>query len=181
LPLWSLCNILSDERMGLSFTIAAGPSQRSHSQVRVPWASWLLLCLRFETPPTWRARSLTYIPQEQGGPVIPPGTGVLFSSLPTTRMTTVEVFEPGSTREHRLEDNETRLYTDRVWQKCLLMFIQRQTSNRSQNKQDWCNGGHYSLRRLINGWLGNFGGMKFKDVAMGYMLRKTDARGSASH
>jgi hypothetical protein len=36
--LWlqSLRNILSDERMGLSFTIAVGPHQRSHSQVRVP-------------------------------------------------------------------------------------------------------------------------------------------------
>jgi hypothetical protein len=28
---------LSDERMGLSFTLASGPSQRSHSRVRVPW------------------------------------------------------------------------------------------------------------------------------------------------
>jgi hypothetical protein len=27
---------LSDERMGMSFTTAAGPRQRSHSQVRVP-------------------------------------------------------------------------------------------------------------------------------------------------
>jgi hypothetical protein len=27
----------SDEWTGLSFTIAAGPRQRSHSQVRVPW------------------------------------------------------------------------------------------------------------------------------------------------
>jgi hypothetical protein len=30
-----LYNILSDERMGLSFTIAAGPCQRSHSQARI--------------------------------------------------------------------------------------------------------------------------------------------------
>jgi hypothetical protein len=30
---------LSDERTGLSFTIAAGPHQRSHSRVRVPWDS----------------------------------------------------------------------------------------------------------------------------------------------
>jgi hypothetical protein len=30
-----LCNILPDKRMGLSFTIAAGSRQRSHSQVRV--------------------------------------------------------------------------------------------------------------------------------------------------
>jgi hypothetical protein len=35
---------LSDQRMGLSFTIAAGPRQFSHSQVRVP-----IYCLRFET------------------------------------------------------------------------------------------------------------------------------------
>jgi hypothetical protein len=31
---------LSDERTGRSFTIASGPSQRSHSWVRVPWDSW---------------------------------------------------------------------------------------------------------------------------------------------
>jgi hypothetical protein len=40
LRLLSLCKILSDERMGLSCTIAAGPRQRSHSRVRVPRDSW---------------------------------------------------------------------------------------------------------------------------------------------
>jgi hypothetical protein len=30
---------------------------------------------RFETPPTWRLCSFIYIPQGQGGPVIPPGIG----------------------------------------------------------------------------------------------------------
>jgi hypothetical protein len=60
--------------MGLSFTIAAGPRQRSHSQVRVPRDSWLHLTVRFESPLTWRARPI-YIPQEQGGPVKPQGTG----------------------------------------------------------------------------------------------------------
>jgi hypothetical protein len=34
---------LSDKSTGLSFTIAAGPRQRSHSWIRVPY------CLRFET------------------------------------------------------------------------------------------------------------------------------------
>jgi hypothetical protein len=29
----------SDERTGLSFTIAAGPRQLNHYRVRVPWAS----------------------------------------------------------------------------------------------------------------------------------------------
>jgi hypothetical protein len=35
LQLWSLRNFFSDERMGLAFTIAGGPRQRSHSEVRV--------------------------------------------------------------------------------------------------------------------------------------------------
>jgi hypothetical protein len=34
-------NVLSDERTDLSFTNDVGPRQRSHSQVRVPWDSWL--------------------------------------------------------------------------------------------------------------------------------------------
>jgi hypothetical protein len=34
---------LSDERTGLSFTISAGPRQRSHSGVRVPFDSWPIL------------------------------------------------------------------------------------------------------------------------------------------
>jgi hypothetical protein len=57
---------LSDEKTGLSFTIATGPRQRSNSQVRVPWD-----CLRFETS---------------------------FSSPPKTRLATVEVFDPASSR-----------------------------------------------------------------------------------
>jgi hypothetical protein len=56
---------LSDERTGLSFTIAAGPRQRSHFRVRVPSDSWPYL--------------LSQIPY-------------FFSSPPTTRRATVEVF-----------------------------------------------------------------------------------------
>jgi hypothetical protein len=33
--------VLSEERTGLLFTIAAGPRQRSHLRVRVPWAGKL--------------------------------------------------------------------------------------------------------------------------------------------
>jgi hypothetical protein len=41
---------LSDERMGLSFTIAAGPCQLSHSRVQVPWdLTTIFDCFRFET------------------------------------------------------------------------------------------------------------------------------------
>jgi hypothetical protein len=37
------------ERTGLSFAIAAGPRQRSHFRVRVPWDSWPYFTVRFET------------------------------------------------------------------------------------------------------------------------------------
>jgi hypothetical protein len=41
---------LSDERTGLSFTISAGPRQRSHSRVRIQMGlANIFYCLRFET------------------------------------------------------------------------------------------------------------------------------------
>jgi hypothetical protein len=65
-------DILSDERTDLSFTIAAGPRQRSHFRVRVPWDSRLYFTVSDSKLP--------------------------FLSPPTTRRVTVEVFEPASTR-----------------------------------------------------------------------------------
>jgi hypothetical protein len=58
-PAMSLYNILSDERMGLSFTIAASRSQCIHSRVRVPWdsRSYFIVSdsiLAFLSPPTTR-------------------------------------------------------------------------------------------------------------------------------
>jgi hypothetical protein len=65
--------------MGLSFTIAAGPRQRSHSQVRVPRYSWTHFTLTdSRLPQPGGPGSRIYIPQEQGGPVITPGTGFSF-------------------------------------------------------------------------------------------------------
>jgi hypothetical protein len=58
--------------MGLQFTIATGPRQRSHSLVRVPQIhdhtllSQILDFLKMDG----------YISQEKGGPVIPPGTDI---------------------------------------------------------------------------------------------------------
>jgi hypothetical protein len=65
---------LSVERMGLSFTVAAGPRQRSHSRVRVPWDSRPCVTVSDSRLP--------------------------FSSPPTTRRATVEVFDPTSTRDN---------------------------------------------------------------------------------
>jgi hypothetical protein len=49
--LFSLCNILSDEMMGLSFTIVVGPRQRSYSQVRVLRDSWPHFTDPYSRPP----------------------------------------------------------------------------------------------------------------------------------
>jgi hypothetical protein len=65
--------------MDLSFTIAAGPRLRSNSRVRAPRNSWPCF-----TVSDSRLTQLVgpgpriYIRQEQGGPVISPGTGSLF-------------------------------------------------------------------------------------------------------
>jgi hypothetical protein len=64
----SMWGSLSDERSGLSFTTAAGPR---HSGVRVPWVS----------------RPYFTVPDSQ----------LPFSSPPTTRRVTAEVFDPAST------------------------------------------------------------------------------------
>jgi hypothetical protein len=70
-------NIHSDERMGLSFTIAAGPRQRTHSQVRVPAGLMTTFYrLRFETPPNRRARSPYLYPPGTRGPDYTPGQHV---------------------------------------------------------------------------------------------------------
>jgi hypothetical protein len=78
-----------NERLGLSFTIAAGPRQRSHSQIRVSRGSWP----HFTVSDSW-------LPQPGGpGPrIYIPRHWVLFSSLRTTRRAPVEVFEPTATR-----------------------------------------------------------------------------------
>jgi hypothetical protein len=66
-----MCGALSDERTGLSFTTAAGYSQRSHCRVRVPW----------DSRPYFTVSDLR----------------LPFSSPPTTRRVMVEVFDPVST------------------------------------------------------------------------------------
>jgi hypothetical protein len=63
---------LSDERTGLSFTVAAGPCQRSHSLVRAP----------LDSRPYFTVSDLR----------------LPISSPHTTRRVTVEVFDPASTR-----------------------------------------------------------------------------------
>jgi hypothetical protein len=68
-----LWGALSDERTGLSFVSTAGPCQRSLSRVRVLW----------DSRPYFSVSHLR----------------LPFSSPPTTRRVTVEVFDPAPTQE----------------------------------------------------------------------------------
>jgi hypothetical protein len=77
---------ISDERMGLLFAISAGPCPcwHSHSQVKVPWDSWLhFTASDLRLPPAWSARSpYLYLPST-GWPSYTPGHWVPFMSPPT--------------------------------------------------------------------------------------------------
>jgi hypothetical protein len=59
----------------------------------------IFYCLKFEIPPTWRARFLYLYPPGTGWPSYTPRHRVPFSSPPTTRRAMVEVFNPTSTWE----------------------------------------------------------------------------------
>jgi hypothetical protein len=73
-------------------TIASRPCQSSHSWVEVPQNSRPYFTVWSETPQPGGPGSRIYVPQEQGGPVIPPGTGFHFRRLLTTRRAVVEVY-----------------------------------------------------------------------------------------
>jgi hypothetical protein len=65
--------------MGHSLTIAVVPRQRSHPQVGVPRDSWPHFNVSdCRLPISGGPGSRIYMPQEQGGPVIPPGAGFSF-------------------------------------------------------------------------------------------------------
>jgi hypothetical protein len=83
--------------MRLSFTVAVGPRQCSHSRSESRGRLMTIFyCLRFGTPPTWRVRSPYLYPPAAGWPSYTPGHWVPFSSPPTTRRTAVELLEPAS-------------------------------------------------------------------------------------
>jgi hypothetical protein len=77
---------LSGERTGLYFSVFARYRQRSVSQIWVPRDWWECFIVSiFETPPTWRARSLYLYPPRTGWPSYTPGHwvwGELFAELP---------------------------------------------------------------------------------------------------
>jgi hypothetical protein len=52
---------ISDESTGLSFTVAAGPSQRSHSRIRVPRVSWPYFTVSDSRLPNLEGQVLAFI------------------------------------------------------------------------------------------------------------------------
>jgi hypothetical protein len=84
--LYYLWGALSDERTGLSFIYAAGPCQRNFSRVQVPW----------DSRPYFTVSELR----------------LPFSSPPTTRRVTVEVFHPASKRGLHTSESESYVTTD---------------------------------------------------------------------
>jgi hypothetical protein len=66
----------------MSFTTASGPRPRSHYQVTDPRDSWpYFTVLDSRLPEHGGPAPYIYIPQKQGGPVIPPGIGFPFRRL----------------------------------------------------------------------------------------------------
>jgi hypothetical protein len=66
----------------VAFTIAASPRQRSHSQIREPRDSLSYFTVsNSRLPKPEGPGPRIYIPQEQGDPVLPPGTWLHFRRL----------------------------------------------------------------------------------------------------
>jgi hypothetical protein len=81
LRLKSLCSIVSDDRMCLSFTIAPGPHHRSHSRVRARWDSWPYFTVSDSTLPKLEGKVSYSYPPGRWWPGYIPGTGIPFCGL----------------------------------------------------------------------------------------------------
>jgi hypothetical protein len=91
---WCEAPSLTRRQVRNLLTIISGPCQSSHSWVRVPQNSWPYFTVSYETPPTWRSRSLYLYPPGTGWPSYTPGHWVPFCHL---LWLTGEVLEPAST------------------------------------------------------------------------------------
>jgi hypothetical protein len=121
--------VFSDERTGLSFTVAAGPRHRSHSRVRVPLDSWPYFTgLDSRLPQPGGLGPLYLYPSGTGWPNYTPRHWVFFSSRPATRRATVEVLEPASMRVLLLPPRTTVckslkiIQTLRIWERNTLGY-----------------------------------------------------------
>jgi hypothetical protein len=91
---------LSDERKGLSFTIASDPRQRSLFVYDARWTHDHVLLSQVRDSRNLEGHVPYLYPPGTGWPSNTPRHWVLFLSLPTIRRATVEVFGPASTRDN---------------------------------------------------------------------------------
>jgi hypothetical protein len=98
--LWlqSSCNILSNERMGLSFTIATGLASAVILGSKSCGTHDHILLSQSRDFPNREGEVPIFISPGTGLPSCCPRHWVPFSSPPTTRRAIVEVFEPAFTR-----------------------------------------------------------------------------------
>jgi hypothetical protein len=90
--------------MGLLFTIAAGLRQRSHCQVESRRAHDQILLSQIRDSPKLESQVPVNISPRNRVAHLYPRQWVPFSSPPTTRRATVEVFDPNSTRDLYTEE-----------------------------------------------------------------------------
>jgi hypothetical protein len=81
-------------------------------------------CLRFENLPTWRARCPYLYPPGTGWTSYTPRDRFPFSSPPTTRRATVEVFDPASTRTYfpRYDTDRTENHVQKFFCCCVCIL-----------------------------------------------------------
>jgi hypothetical protein len=89
---------LSDERTDLSFTIAAGPRQRSYLRSESRGTHDHILLSQIRDSSNLKGQVPAFISPRNRVAQLYPWHWVPFSSPPTSRRDTVEVFEPASTR-----------------------------------------------------------------------------------
>jgi hypothetical protein len=92
-------NTLSDDREGsVVYNCCWSSPAQSFSGLSPAGLMIISYCLRFETSPTWRARSPYLYPPGTGWPSYTPQHWVPFSSPPTTQRAMVGLFELASTQ-----------------------------------------------------------------------------------
>jgi hypothetical protein len=96
-PSTSVCYTPSSEPFRIDKSVVYNCCWASPAQLNPAGLKTVFYCLKSETPPLWRARSPYLYSLETGWPSYNPKSCVPFSSPPTTRRATVEVFEPAST------------------------------------------------------------------------------------
>jgi hypothetical protein len=93
------CWASSLKRGRVPFTIAASSRLRNHSRVRVPGQWWQYFTVSdSRLPHNLEGRVPIFISPGIGWPSYTPRHSVTFSSTPTTRRATMEVFEPATMR-----------------------------------------------------------------------------------